>query len=181
MFSEISVDYDFSAVLAADHLSHSDTCIHHQMRELRDIYDALGGFPDSYSRSNTTIHQLWWSPEQLDYEDIGGQLGMEVVSISSILQEPGHVIPYHRDMFHKINERFPDRSEPRVRANVFLQPGKLGHVLQFTVDQQHRTVTNWKANTGYMFDSEILHLSCNAGIEPKYTLQVSGLLLDQSQ
>ena len=106
---------------------------------------------------------------------------MEVVSISSILQEPGNVIPYHRDMFHKINERFPERSEPRVRANVFLQEGKLGHVLQFTVDQQHRTVTNWTANTGYMFDSEILHLSCNAGIEPKYTLQVSGLLLDQSQ
>jgi hypothetical protein len=181
MFSEISLDYDFSSVLAADHLRHSDTCIYHQMRELSDIYDGFGGFPASFNHNNTTIHQLWWTPDDLDFADIGRQLGMEVVSISSILQEPGHVIPYHRDMFHKINERFPHRSERRVRANVFLEQGKLGHVLQFTVDQQHRTVTDWAANTGFMFDSDILHLSCNAGIEPKYTLQVSGLLLDQPQ
>jgi hypothetical protein len=177
MLISVFVDYDFSQVLAADHTRHADTCIYHQMRELHDVYKPYGGFPDTFTKENTTLHQLWWTPDQLDYQELGRQLNMQVVSVSSIRQDPGHTIPYHRDMFHKINEQFPDRSEKRVRANIFLQPGKLGHIMQFTVDGEHRTMSNWTANTGYLFDSTVLHLSCNAGIEPKYTLQVSGLYL----
>jgi len=181
MFRKVSINYDFSQVLEADHYAHADTCIFHQMRELADVYDTFGGFPTSYHQNNTTIHQLWWEPDKLDYELIGRQLGMQVVSISSILQEPGNTIPYHRDMFHKITVEFPDRPEPRVRANIFLEKGKLGHILQFTIDNSHQTISNWDANTGYIFDSTVLHLSCNAGLEPKYTLQISGLYLDQLQ
>lgn len=181
MFAPITINYDFSPILTADHFQHADTCIYHQVRELAGVYAPYGGMPASYCEANTTIHQLWWGADEIDYGDIGQQLNMEVVSISSILQEPGHVIPYHRDMFHKINERYPDRTEKRVRANIFLEAGKLGHMLQFTLDEIHHTVTNWQANTGYLFDSEVLHLSCNAGLEPKYTLQVSGLYLGQEQ
>ena len=50
--------------------------------------------------------------------------------------------------------------------------------MQFTRDQHHETMSNWQANTGYLFDQQTLHLSCNAGIEPKYTLQISGLYLN---
>ena len=181
MFKKISIDFDFAPILSADHTRHSDTCIYHQMRELNDVYEKFNGFPQSYTPNNTTIHQLWWDNQQLDYIEIGGQLNMEVVSISSILQEPGHVIPYHRDMFHRINEKFPNRPERRVRANIFLENSKLGHMLQFTLNGLHHAFTDWQANTGYLFDSEILHLSCNAGLEPKYTLQVSGLYLGQEQ
>lgn len=106
---------------------------------------------------------------------------MEIVSISSIMQPPGNVIPYHRDMFYKISQRYPDRTEKKVRANIFLEDGKLGHILQFTLNNEHSTITNWTANTGFLFDSDILHLSCNAGMEPKYTLQISGFYLGQEQ
>ena len=130
---------------------------------------------------NSRLHLLWWDPAVLDFDDIGHQLGMEVVSISSILQEPGHCIPYHRDMFFQIRQRYPGRAEKPVRANIFLEAGKLGHIMQFTLEGQHRTVVDWDCNTGYLFDSDILHLRCNAGLEPKYTLQVSGFYLDQLQ
>ena len=181
IFSPVSLDYDFSVVLSADHHVHSDSCIHHQKRELGDVYEPYGGYPSSFTVENTRLHQLWWDRAALDFDLIGQQLGMEVISISSILQEPGHCIPYHRDMFFQIRQRHPDRSQKAVRANIFLGPGKLGHVMQFTLDGQHRTVVDWQSNTGYLFDSEILHLSCNAGLEPKYTLQVSGFYLDQLQ
>jgi len=181
MITPIKVDYDFSSVLSADHSCHSGTCIPHQTKELDDIYQNFGGYPKSYCLENTTLHQLWWSKEQLDYEMLGNIFDMEIVSISSIRQDPGNTIPYHRDMFYKITQLYPDRREKKVRANIFLEPGKLGHMFQYTLNSTHYTVTNWKANTGFIFDSEVLHLSTNAGLEPKYTLQISGFSLDQEQ
>jgi len=181
MFQKILIQYDFSVVLSADYRAHRDTCLYHQMQERIGIYAPFGGFPNSYSEANTTMYQIWWQPDQLDFVTLGEQLHMQVVSVSSIMQEPGHVIPYHRDLFHKINERYPDRSEQRVRANIFLEDAKLGHMMQFTLGNKHHAVTDWRANTGYMFDSTILHLSSNSGAEPKYTLQISGLYLGQEQ
>jgi hypothetical protein len=181
MFIPVSVNFDTLTILSADHDQHSDTCMSHQIKELDDIYQEFGGYPKSYCLANTTIHQLWWDRNTIDYEDLGAQLGMEIGSISSIKQDPGNTIPYHRDMFHKIRAMHPDRKEKLVRVNIFLESAKLGHMLQFTLDGRHHTVTDWQKNTGYMFDSDVLHLSCNAGMEPKFTLQISGLYLDQSQ
>ena len=49
------------------------------------------------------IHQLWWTADQIDYDDLGQQLGIEVITVSSILQPPGCVVPYHRDTFFQIS------------------------------------------------------------------------------
>ncbi len=181
MFKTISLDYDFSEVLSTDHTTHSGTCIGHLRKELADVYDQYQGFPGSFGQDNTTLHQLWWSSDQLDYDFLGAVLEIDIVSISSIMQMPGHTIPYHRDMFHKIQLAYPDRTEKKVRANIFLEDGKLGHLMQFTVNGVHETQSIWKKNTGFVFDNQILHLSCNAGLEPKYTLQISGFYLGQEQ
>lgn len=181
MFESIALDYDFSQILSADHDSHSGSCYHHQVRELDDIYGAYGGYPRAFCAENTTIHQLWWDREQLDFDRLGTMLDMEVITVSSIRQDPGNVVPYHRDVFFKIRQQYPDNKLRCVRANIFLENNKLGHMLQFTLDRQHRAVTEWQANTGFMFDNTVLHLSCNAGLEPKYTLQISGFYLGQEQ
>lgn len=177
MFKQIKLNYDFSKVLTADHGQHSGSCAAHQAREMPDIYDAYNGHPESYCMENTTIHQLWWDRDSMDFDKIGRELDMEVVSISSIRQDPGNVIPYHRDTFFKIKQAYPDRTEVKVRANIFLEPAKLGHILQFTLDNKHQTFADWSANDGFMFDDSVLHLSCNAGLEPKYTMQISGFYL----
>lgn len=181
LFREIEVDYDFSEILSANHDIHADTCIYHQQNELDDIYQSVGGMPPSFCLENTTLHQLWWTRDHLDFDALGNMLDIEIVTVSSIRQDPGHTIPYHRDMFYKISQMHPDRKQTKVRANIFLEPGKLGHFLQFTIDGSHRTYTNWSANTGCVFDSNVLHLSSNAGLEPKYTLQVSGFWKGQEQ
>lgn len=180
LFKKVKVNYDFSTVLATDHTVHTGSCIQHQQK-LVDVYTQVGALPDTYVLANTTIHQLWWDRDQINYDELGRQLDMDVVSVSSIMQPPGNCNPYHRDMFHKIVTKHPGRTDLKVRANIFLEPGLLGHILQFTLDDVHETFTNWEVNTGYLFDSEILHLSVNAGMQPKYTLQVSGFYLGQLQ
>jgi hypothetical protein len=80
-------------------------------------------------------------------------------------------------MFHLIKQKYPERTEPRVRANIYLEDCKLGHFLQYVANDVTHTCVDWKAGTGSMWDSDILHLSANAGMENKYTLQISGFLL----
>ena len=134
--------------------------------------------PRGYCLENTIIHQLWWTADQIDYQDLGQQLGMEVITVSTILQPPGGVIPYHRDMFYQISQRFPDRKEIKVRANVFMQDCCLGHMIQYTVDDVTHTALDWQAGDTLMWDSDVLHLGANAGMQNKYTMQISGFLLD---
>jgi hypothetical protein len=172
ILSKIKLNYNFDLFLNADYSIHEGSCIKHQVHELTDIHNSYGGFPDTYSFNNTIIHQLWWLDDQIDFDDIGRQLGMEVITISSIKQPPGCVIPLHRDTFYQIGQRYPERTETKVRANIYLEDWKLGHFIQYS-DQ---VSTHWKKGEGFLWDSDVLHLGANAGMEPKYTLQVSGFL-----
>ena len=148
-----------------------DSCIKHQVDELIDIHEQYGGFPTSYKKGNTAIHQRWWNDNELDFIQIGNLLGMEVVTISSIKQPPGQVVPWHRDTFFLLKKKFPTRSQP-VRALIMLEDWKVGHFVQ----HDNAVFTHWSAGDGYIWDEDILHLGANAGMENKYTLQVSGFL-----
>jgi len=176
MLQIVKLDYDFGCFLTADYTQHEGSCIKHQVYELTDIHKQFGGFPDSYCFANTKIHQLWWTADQIDYEEIGRQLGIEVITVSSILQPPGCVIPYHRDTFYQIGKQYPERTSLKVRANIYLEDYKLGQMIQYVENNKINTSVNWSAGDGFVWDSEILHLSANAGMQDKYTLQVSGFL-----
>ena len=174
MIYPVKLNLDFDIFLKADYQVHSGSCITHQVNELKDIHESYGGFPDSYDIGNTMIRQLWWDDTQIDFEAIGKQLNMEVVTISSILQPPGHVIPIHRDTFYQIKQRFPDDKRQKIRANIFLEDWKVGHMLQYQLQGGWASHTHWEAGQGFIWDSGPLHLSANAGMNNKYTLQISG-------
>ena len=172
MLKTIYLDYDFSSVLQADYTQHSASCIKHQLHELKDIHEQYGEFPRTYSLQNTLIHQLWWDNTQLDYNEIGRQLGIDIVTISTVCQPPGNAIPLHRDTFYQINQKYPNRTDLKVRANIYLEDWKLGHFIQYN----DNVSTHWQAGHGFLWDSSVLHLSANAGMKNKYTMQISGFL-----
>ena len=78
-------------------------------------------------------------------------------------------------MFFKIKEQYPDVKSEMVRANIFLEDWKSGHYLEF----DEKPYTHWKANEGFVINQDVIHLSANAGLEDKYTLQVSGFYNDK--
>jgi hypothetical protein len=172
MIKNLNLNYDYNIFLNADYSQNEGSCIKHQVHELADIHDKFGGFPPSYCYQNTKIYQLWWTADQIDFEEIGRQLGIEVITVSSICQPPGGVIPWHRDTFFQINQKFPERTDLKVRANVHLEDWKMGHFIQYDDTVFH----HWRAGDVLMWDSSVLHLGANAGMENKYTLQVSGFL-----
>jgi hypothetical protein len=178
MLKQVHINWDFTPILSADYSIHEGSCVKHQVHELTDVHEAYGGFPKSYCLANTKIHQLWWTADQLDFELLGKQLGIEIVTVSSILQEPGCVVPLHRDTFYQINQRYPGHTGHKVRANIYLENYKVGHFIQYQTDSGYETSTNWVAGDGFIWDDKVLHLSSNAGMQDKYTLQVSGFLIE---
>jgi len=180
MIKKIHLDFHKSFFLppSQDYSVHKGTCLTHQVKELTDIHKEYG-LGETYTADNTVIQQLWYTEDQVDYKELGQKLGMEVVTVSSILQPPGNVIALHRDTFFQINKKYPDDKRTKVRANIYLQDWKVGHMLQYKSeeDQAWKTSDNWLAGDGFIWDSKPLHLSANAGMQDKFTLQISGFLI----
>lgn len=182
MLEQIHLNYDLSVFLEpkADYSVHKGTCLAHQLDELTDIHEEYG-LGHSYDENNTTIQQLWYTDKQVDYNDLGRQLGMEVVTVSSILQPPGNVVALHRDIFYQITKKFPNDKRTKVRANIYLEDWKVGHMIQYqdiNDNKVWKTSDNWKAGEGFLWSSDVLHLSANAGMKDKFTLQISGFLIE---
>ena len=149
--------------------------IQHQLDEQRDLRNN-DEFPASLTEHNTLIRQQFFDVDDIDFEYLGSQLGMDVITVSAILQEPGHVNPVHRDTFYQIGKRFPVDSRTKARANIFLEDWVPGHLIQYETHDGWVTVDNWKQGEGVMWTSETAHIGANAGLTNKYTLQVSGFL-----
>lgn len=171
----VKIDFDSSQIMSRDHRVHEGSCLFHLETEMHDLYEPLGGLPATITVDNTKLHQLWWTDQELDFEDLGQQLGMKVLSISSICQPPGHVIPWHLDSFFRIRQQVAPHHVV-VRANIHLQDAAIGHLVQYQLAGELVTHTGWSANTGLLWDSAVPHLGANVGFEDKYTLQVSGIL-----
>lgn len=181
MLRQVNLDYDLSVFLEpkADYSIHKGTCLTHQLTELTDIHKEYG-LGQTYDENNTTIQQLWYTPDQVDFIGLGSKLKMEVITVSSILQPPGNVIALHRDTFYQINKKYPNDKRLKVRANIYLEDWKVGHLIQYqdiNNNKKWKTSDNWQAGDGFIWSSDVLHLSANAGMKNKFTLQVSGFLL----
>jgi hypothetical protein len=178
LLKQVKLNYDFSIFFTKPYESGERTCINHLAEELPEIYEPYGGLPKTYQYDNTIIYQLWWDETQVDFKEIGRQLGMEITTISSIMQPPGCTIPLHRDTFYLTKQKFPDRTDLRVRALIYLEDYKIGHITQY-IAEGIGTTTNWRAGDGMLWDSELQHLGANVGLENKYTLQISGFYISQ--
>jgi hypothetical protein len=180
MLKKLKLDYDWKYFLPPnqDYSTHKGTCLAHQLDELTDIHEEYG-LGATYDKDNTVIQQLWYTDKQIDFIELGKQTGMEVVTVSSILQPPGNVITLHKDIFFQITKKHPNDTRTKVRANVYLEDWKVGHLIQYKSEEDNawKTSDNWKAGDCFMWDSGPLHLSANAGMKNKFTLQISGFLL----
>ncbi len=168
---KIDFEFDFKNGVMWEEYAHSH--MNHRKAEIEDVYENVGGFPSSLTSENTLYYQKFFTKEEIDYKDLGNQLGIEVITVSMIKQPPGMTNPMHRDTFYQIRKLYPDDKRIKVRANIQLLDWKDGHFIQFN----KKVISHWKKNTGHMWDSEVPHLAVNAGLEDKYSLQASGFLL----
>lgn len=168
LLKSVKLDFDLSLFLKNEHTEEWPVVEYYQEKEGVKL-------PETFNSYNTKINQVFWNKQDVDYNSIGRSLGMTVETVATIRQRPGQILPWHHDHFHRLIKDNPNIDKLRiVRANIFLEDWKSGHVLQV----EHKIIPTWQKGEGFMWSSGIYHLSGNLGLEDKYTLQVSGILLD---
>ena len=80
------------------------------------------------------------------------------------------IMPAHIDHFTRYCEIFKVPKNKVKRAVVFLEDWRPGHY--FEVNK--KGIVNWKAGDYCIWENYVEHAASNIGIEPRYTLQITG-------
>jgi hypothetical protein len=108
------------------------------------------------------------------FVNIYTELGWKDIGTSYYRMSTGTILPAHSDLYLRYVELFDlQGQEHRIRrAVVFLEDWKSGHYFEGNgiakVDWRAGDVVEWK------YDAP--HLAANMGLEPRYTLQITGWL-----
>jgi hypothetical protein len=133
-----------------------------------------------YNKYNTT--EINWGIEVQDDAILKDMLGDEAFKIMNLEKDtclvrllrydPGHCIPLHTDSYNGFKDRF---GEGKVkRFFVAVSPWDWGHFLQVHDNMIH----HWKPGYAVDIPNRVFHVSGNCGINPKYTLTITGFVND---
>jgi hypothetical protein len=86
---------------------------------------------------------------------------------------PGNILPYHIDRYSYFkSSNNLNSSESIIRAIVFLEDQKPGHILEI----EGNRINDWKAGDWVSWVNNTSHLAANLGHENRYTLQITGII-----
>jgi hypothetical protein len=144
--------------------------INKELYEKQQLYSNYG-----YTEHNTKL----WKTTNIDPKltfawesSICDQLPLDKAIATLTRQDPGQVLPWHRDAFYYLRNTNKDDARPIWRFLVFMEDWKIGHLVQ----TENSIYTNWKAGDTIIWQPETFHLSANAGLAPKWTCNITGFL-----
>lgn len=98
--------------------------------------------------------------------------GWETTTLSFFRMKPGEILPVHQDHYNTYRKIF-NISDPKTiyRGIVFLEDWKSGHYFEV----ENHAIVNWQAGDFVFWKYNTPHMACNMGIEPRYTVQITGV------
>jgi hypothetical protein len=115
-------------------------------------------------------HQLpSWNHRFIEYYD---DLGWKDVGVAYYRMDTGTVMPVHEDRYKRYIELFNLQGQEHTirRALVLLEDWSSGHYLEVMGVPE----VNWSAGTVVEWTYDTPHMAANIGLEPRYTLQITG-------
>ena len=106
------------------------------------------------------------------FVNIYTELGWKDIGTSYYRMTTGTILPTHSDLYLRYVELFKlQGQEHRVRrAIVFLENWKPGHYAEYNSTAK----VNWRAGDVVEWQYDAPHMAANLGLEPRYTLQITG-------
>ena len=106
------------------------------------------------------------------FVDIYQEKGWKDIGTSYYRMGTGTILPTHGDLYVKYIDLFKLQGQQhRIhRAIVFLEDWKSGHYFE----GNGVPVTEWQAGDVVEWTYDTPHLAANMGIDPRYTLQITG-------
>lgn len=84
----------------------------------------------------------------------------------------GDITPNHKDHYITYKKVFAIEDDSTIwRAIIFMEDWKSGHY--FEIDG--KPVVNWKQGDYVAWNYDVRHMAFNMGIEPRYTMQITGI------
>jgi hypothetical protein len=122
-----------------------------------------GDLCDMRSRQPSWNHRIIKHFESLGWKDIG---------TAYYRMTSGTVMPVHQDRYIKYIDLFNLQGQEYNirRALILLEDWKPGHYLE-VID---KPVVEWAAGTVVEWPYDTPHMAANIGLEPRYTLQITG-------
>lgn len=148
----------------------------------KDWQDDLYTIQQEYRQYGYTAHntKIWKSTHYgnhliFDWQDLMlSQLPLECGIVILTRQDPGQILPWHRDRHFLLRKLYPDDKRMIVRILIFMEDWKIGHVLQIHDEMLY----NWKRGQAVIWHPNTYHVSANIGLEKKWTCNVTGFLTD---
>jgi len=138
----------------------------HTDEEDRQWKDA-GYFHQSY-----TGKMYAYPNEMPDYVyEIADQLNLSDCGYNFYRMDRADLMPPHKDHFNTYSERFDVSPKDVLRAVIFLEDSKEGHY--FCIGGEE--FTSWKKGDYFIWDATEDHEAGNYGLDPRYTLQITGM------
>jgi hypothetical protein len=106
------------------------------------------------------------------FVEIFEHIGWKDVGTSYYCMTSGTVMPEHRDLYKVYIKRFNLQGQEHTirRAIVLLEDWKPGHYLEVMSEPY----VKWSAGTVVEWYDDTPHMAANLGLEPRYTLQITG-------
>lgn len=129
------------------------------------------GYPDRFTGDMCDMRsrQPSWNYR---FIDIFAGLGWKDIGTSYYRMGTGTVLPVHSDLYVKYIDLFGLHGQQhRIRrAVVFLEDWKSGHYAEYL----GQPLINWPAGTVIEWSYDTPHMAANLGLDPRYTLQITG-------
>jgi hypothetical protein len=112
-----------------------------------------------------------WNHRFIKYYD---ERGWKDIGVSYYRMSTGTVMPVHSDLYRRYIELFDLQGQEHLirRALVLLEDWKSGHYLE----AMNQSIVNWNAGHVVEWSYDTPHMAANIGLEPRYTLQITGHL-----
>jgi hypothetical protein len=129
------------------------------------------GFPNKFTGDMADMRgkQPSWNK---GFIEIFKELGWKDIGTSYYRMMPGSVLPTHKDLYKKYIGIYKLQGQETSirRAVVFLEDWQSGHYAEY----EGRPFTNWQAGWTIEWQYDTPHMAANMGVEPRYTLQITG-------
>lgn len=102
------------------------------------------------------------------------EMGWKDIGTSYYRMGTGTILPTHSDLYLRYVDIFKLQGQEHTirRAIVFLEDWRPGHYFEGN-DQPY---VNWRAGDVVEWEYDTPHLAANLGLDPRYTLQITGHL-----
>lgn len=145
----------------------------YQYLPLKNTHDLVRWITQGYNHLNLN-GSLYSMPNPMpkwtdDFRDI---FPWQDLGIAFYRMNTCDALPLHRDAYTSYRKMFGVDLHSMYRAIVFLEDWKSGHY--FEIDG--RPIMPWKAGDWVSWNNDVEHFAANIGLDPRYTLQITGHL-----